>query len=224
MSETCTVTISGAGQPVTAELPKHDARAVGELAELLSRAPRRTPLGELPAEEIAVRTKRDEQAIQNATTVLSQLSELAKLDKYQMRLVLAYVQLIRFGDRALCSEENWILEVINGLLEQCVFSGIGAALAEGPVLTLRTVVNSYGGFQSSIENARDAVKEYSELFKDPTAEAEMAATVRALDKALESSRALGKTIHRAARKIAKERNARARSRERSSRGPRRRTK
>lgn len=172
MSETCTVTISGAGQPVTAELPKHDARAVGELAELLSRAPRRTPLGELPAEEIAVRTKRDEQAIQNATTVLSQLSELAKLDKHQMRLVLAYVQLIRFGDRGLCSEENWILEIVNDLLEECIFSGIGAALAKGPSDALQSLATAYSGFMGSIDMAHHVVKEYKLLFEEhPSAEA-----------------------------------------------------
>ncbi|HXA66096.1 MAG TPA: hypothetical protein VNV82_13135 [Bryobacteraceae bacterium] len=200
-SDTCTITISGPGKPVTAELPNHDARTLGELAELLSKAPRRTPLGELSPEEIGARTKRDEQANQDATVVLSQLSELAALNKYEMRLVLAYVQLIRFGDRALCSEENWILEVINGLLEECVFSGIGGALAEGPIVTLRTLVNSYGGFQGSIENAHDAAKAYPQLFRDPSADAEMAESIIALEKAVSEQKttidALTKKLHRA---------------------------
>lgn len=212
MSDTCTVTISGGGQPITTELAKNDARMLGELADLLSKAPRRTPGAELPAEEIAARGERHEKSLQNATTVLAQLSELAKLDQNEMGLVLTYVQLIRFGDRALCVEENWILEVINELLDRCVFSGIGAALAEGPIVTLRTLVNSYGGFQGSIENARDAAKAYPQLFRDSAAEAAgVDATASAVEKAFESSGALSKAIRRAARKVAKERDARGRS-------------
>jgi hypothetical protein len=203
LSDTCTVTISGHGKPVTAELPTKEATALGELAELLSGAPRRP--GELSAEEIALRKQRYEEARQGGRSLLS---ELGTLTEDQITLVGQYVRLLRFGDKGLSSNENWILEIIDDLLHECIYDGIGGALASGPGKALRGLAYSYWGFRQSIDQVREATKEYKELFKDPAADAEMAATVAVLDKALESTRALGKVIHRTARKIAKERSAR----------------
>jgi hypothetical protein len=200
----CTITISGAGQPVTAELPTKEAKALGELAELLGGAPRR-PAGELSAETIAQRSQRHKEAREGGRSLLS---ELGALDEEHLTLVRQYACLLNFGDKGLCSNENWILETINDLLYKCIYDGIGGALADGPGKALQGLAYSYGGFRQSIDQAREAEKEYKELFKDPAADAEIAATVAVLDKALESTLALGKMVHRAARTIAKERSAR----------------
>ena len=208
MSDTCTVTISGHGKPVTAELSGDEGKAISELAELLAGAPRRP--SELSAAETALRRERDEAATKNGSAFLAQVAELTELDAYQMRFLLAYVQLIRFGDRGLCSDDNWILEVINSLLGECIFSGIGEALAKGPGIMLRDLALAYLGFLATIDRTRDAAKEYSRLLEDPSANAAVSESIIALQKSVSEHeglmRGLRETVHSAV--VAKKGSAR----------------
>jgi len=207
MSDTCTITISGNGKPVTAELPKKTANALEELATLLGGAPRRP--GELSAEAIALRSKRREEAENGGKSLLS---ELGSLSDEQITLVGQYVRLLRFGDKGLSSDENWVLELINELLYECIYDGIGGALASGPGKALQGLAYTYGNFQGTIDQIREATKEYRELFRDPVAEAETAATIARLDNVVAQSEAnlnsLRKTVRRALR--SKKRSARER--------------
>jgi hypothetical protein len=209
MSDLCTITIRGPGKPVTAELPTKEATALGELAELLGGAPRRP--GELSAEAIALRSKRRAEAVQGGRSLLS---ELGALDEEHLTLVLQYVRLLHFGDKGLSSNENWILETINDLLYDCIYDGIGVALANGPGEALRGLAHSYGNFRGTIDQIREATKEYPELFKDAAAEAAMTESLIALEKEVDEHgaemKSLQKQVHRAALKVAKERDARAR--------------
>ena len=186
MSDTCTVTINGAGQPVMAELPTREAKALGELAGLLGGAPRRP--SELSAETIAQRSKRHEEALQGGRDVLSLFGALAKLEDHEITLVLQYVSLLHFGDKGLCSNENWILETINGLLEACMMDGIGGAHANGPGEALRDMAHSYWGFRASIDQAREAANVFKPLFSDSTADAAVRESIIALEQALAKKR------------------------------------
>jgi hypothetical protein len=206
MSDLCTITISGNGKPVTAELPTKEATALAELAELLGGAPRRP--GDLSAEEIALRSKRREEAEGGGAL----LSELGALTDEQIVLVRQYVRLVHFGDKGLCSNENWILELINDLLYECIYDGIGGALTKGPGEALRGLADSYAGFCGSIDQIREARKEYPELFKDAAADAAMTESLIALERAVDEHGAamasLQKRIKRGVLKIARKRNTR----------------
>lgn len=146
-----TITISGLGKPVTAELSDNTAQALRTLAELL---PTALPTALPPP-------GKSEQAEEASKDFTRLVKRLANLHPFHLMLVSTLIDLMEFGTPGMCSEDNWIWEVVQDSLRNCMWFGIADALAYGPATILGSMATSYSGFRSSMNDLRRAHKYFS---------------------------------------------------------------
>ena len=144
-----TITISGLGKPVTAELSDDTAQALRTLAELLPMPTALPPPG------------KSEQAEEASKDFTRLVKRLANLHPFHLMLVSTLIDLMEFGTPGMCSEDNWIWEVVQDSLRNCMWFGIADALAYGPATILASMATSYSGFRSSMDDLRKAHKYFS---------------------------------------------------------------
>ena len=148
---THTITISGGGKPVTVELSDDTAQALRTLAELLPTALSTA----LPP------PGKSEQAEEASKDLTRQVKRLANFHPFHLMLVSTLIDLMEFGTPGMCSEDNWIWEVVQDSLRNCMWFGIADALAYGPATILASMATSYSGFRSSMDDLRQAHKYFS---------------------------------------------------------------
>ena len=112
------------------------------------------PLSNERREKRVLRCNTVEEAADNFRT---HLSMMAKLDTRDTALVVAFLDLIEYGD-------SWMLKIIKDLLSEVLCEGPASALAENPREVLADVAYELYDWWDTIDTARSRVEQHPELF------------------------------------------------------------
>jgi hypothetical protein len=155
------ITVYCDGKAQDLELDKRQAEKflyyAGVASESDSVRPRPDPL---PEEEVASRIRRSNTVEEGADNFKKYLSMIAELDVRQLALVIAFVDLIEYG-------ESWMLETINDLLGEVLCSGPAKANERNPRDVLAEIAYNLFDWWDNIDTARSHAAQHPSLFAPP---------------------------------------------------------
>src|ERR1019366_5354934 len=151
------ITVYCEGQTHNLELDKRQAEKflayVGIASEAESVGPRPGPL---PANEVESRVRRCSTIEEQADNFRTHLLMLANLDVRQLAMVIAFLDLIEYGD-------SWMLETINDLLAEVLCAGPAKANERNPRDVLAEIAFNIWDWWDTIGNARSHVAQHPRL-------------------------------------------------------------
>ncbi len=117
----------------------------------------------IPEERRERRTRRRNTIEEQADNFKTHLSMMANLETRQLALVVAFLDLIEYGD-------SWMLKIINELLQDVLHEGPANALIGNPRDVLSDVAYGLFDWWDNIGTARRRVEQHPELFPQSTPE------------------------------------------------------
>jgi len=98
---------------------------------------------------------------------ITKFARLAELHDRDLETIAALVDVMELGDCRL-DGGNWMLSVIKDMMLEVAMEGAGSAISAGPATTLRTLARAFYQFSGWIEDARDLLGAYPQIFQELT--------------------------------------------------------